>query len=461
MKWWTRSFARALPWVCAVAILGMWSCAGESDSSGAGEAGETGSDASAGEAGGDASARADSVSGLDVRGGGVDAEGDGTAQDAGQGTSGEDISDAPLTLDDHKRQVLKSFADNFAMPLLEGFVLAAEELVSACALDAQTNSPENRQSARDAWRTAMALWQRLEVAPVGPAGAMGKVAGGMDLRDEIYSWPGSNRCRVDQETEEKAYADVEAFKAELVNVRGLDALEQLLFVEDDDNHCAANSKLNSSGAWAALTSDDIRKQRADYAHTLAIILLGHASSLEDAWEESFAESLATAGKGSDLFDTAHAGLNALSDALFYLDKSTKDMKLAIPTGISECDEETCPDALESEFAHVSRENVLANLEAFRDVLNGGQAGRGDLHGWHDLLSAGGAGDLSAALDGALESAIDLVASHDASLLQLLETDVEAARDMHTAVKEVTNLLKTEFLSALDLEIPQRAASDND
>jgi predicted lipoprotein len=372
-----------------------------------------------------------------------------------------DSTRAERALHELKREALQSFVDHFLIPTLTEFAAACDALVDACGADAEDPSPEKRASAQDAWRIVMDSWQRLEVVALGPAGAMGKVIGGMDLRDEIYSWPGGNPCRVDQETTEKVYEDAEAFKLEFVNVRGLDAIEQLVFVEGDGNDCAQNSNLNTSGAWAALSSEEIRQQRADYAATLAGIVQGHAGELKAAWEDGFGVALATAGEGSEIFSTAHDGLNSLTNALFYLDKVTKDMKLAEPSGVSECEKEACPGSLESLFAHQSKEHVRANLEAFRDVLAGGLVGAEGRFGILDLLQAVGAGDLSLKFESTLDAAILAVAGLEGSFLETIESDVEALRDLHGAVKEVTDLLKTDLLSTFDLELPQRAASDND
>jgi hypothetical protein len=105
--------------------------------------------------------------------------------------------------------------------------------------------------------------------------------------------------------------------------------------------------------------------------------------------------------------------------------------------------------------------VRANLEAFRDVLAGGLVGAEGRFGILDLLQAVGAGDLSLKFESTLDAAILAVAGLEGSFLETIESDVEALRDLHGAVKEVTDLLKTDLLSTFDLELPQRAASDND
>ena len=48
-----------------------------------------------------------------------------------------------------------------------------------------TITKAERDAAKAAWRTAMTSWQRAEVYQLGPAGIMGQIAGGEDLRDAI------------------------------------------------------------------------------------------------------------------------------------------------------------------------------------------------------------------------------------------------------------------------------------
>ena len=80
-------------------------------------------------------------------------------------------------------------------------------LVDATLAWREELTDENHQVAQDAWRDANAVWQRLEVMQVGPAGTAGRRVGGEDLRDVIYSFPMSNPCRIDQELEAERYLD--------------------------------------------------------------------------------------------------------------------------------------------------------------------------------------------------------------------------------------------------------------
>src|SRR5690606_29393153 len=106
-----------------------------------------------------------------------------------------------------------------------------------------------------AWREAMVLWQRAELTQLGPTGLMGSVLAGEDLRDEIYSWPLVNPCRIDQELVAKSYEDTDQLASALINLRGLDALEYLLFHDGPGNACAATVSINKDGSWDAIAPE--------------------------------------------------------------------------------------------------------------------------------------------------------------------------------------------------------------
>ena len=301
---------------------------------------------------------------------------------------------------------------------------------------------------------------------VGPAGVMGDVSGGEDLRLQIYSYPLVNPCRVDQELVEGAYADTSAFSNELVNVRGLDAVEYLLFNDGQTNACAPQNDINSTGSWNGIVGQ-LAERRADYAASAAAILSSHADLLVRAWEPAegdFLAELAQAGNGSGTYASDQAALNAVSDALFYVDKETKDMKLAVPAGLSDCIADSCPYALEHALSGFSKQAIIDNLEGVRMVFTGGPRGESKNLGFDDWLIA--VGDPSLAIDmvDKLDAAVAAAEAieHERLTDALADpADLERVRALYHAVKAFTDILKADFITMLDLELPKAAEGDND
>lgn len=383
--------------------------------------------------------------------------------DGGGTTSGASAID-PTTANAY-RELLAGVAGRVIVPTYEGFHEATLELVEATEAYAAGGDVAELESARLAYHTAMDLWQRAEVLQIGPAGSMSSVLGGEDRRNEIYSWPSVNPCRVDQEVVEEAYLNPDAFIEELPNVRGLDALEYLLFPPMSGNSCKSSSSINEDGDWDALVaSGELEANRASYAATLAKLLSADAKALLERWtdgEDAFSAALASAGDGSAVYGTSHDGLNAVSDAMFYVEEVTKDMKLALPAGVSGCAEETCPGDLESQHASRSGRNVLQNLLGLQAVFLGGSADTAQAYGFDDLLAEIGNGELAADMKAALAEAITAASDLGDSHLDVLEEEPERLAALHGKLKVFGDLLKTEFVATFDLALPMSAAGDND
>lgn len=361
-----------------------------------------------------------------------------------------------------KAQLLSDAATGVMLPALAAFVVEATALKVATQGHAAVPTAATLVAAQDAWRSAMAAWERLEVMQVGPAGVMGEVLGGDDRRDGIYSWPLTNPCRVDQETLETAYATPVDLAQESVNVRGLDAVEYLLFHPAEGNACKVNSGINQEGTWVAMGSELLPRQ-ARYAASAASLILEEALALQARWSPTggdFSAQLQNAGSQSSTYPSQQEALNALSNALFYIEKVTKDMKLGEPLGLIGCDTDTCPEALESPWAHASKEAVLANIDGVKWLLEGGIDGAPGT-GFIDLLEAVGAADLAGEMVTKLAAARAAVSAVEGTFAAALVSDQPAMDGAFNALKDFTDLFKTQFLSVLDLAIPSRAASDND
>lgn len=386
-------------------------------------------------------------------------ERDAGVSDAADRVDGDAVMGAAAT-----RALLQSVGDRVVVPTIRSFVEATAELERRTAAYMSSGTSTDRDAAQQAWRTAIGLWQELEPMQIGPAGMSGTL-GGQDLRDEIDSWPLTNACRIDQEIVSGDYEDRAAFKSEAVNVRGLDALEYLLFVDGTENACAPSASINSAGSWRAIVdAGTLAARRAAYAHTLAALVQERANELLHAWDAAGGDwvgQLSRAGMSGSMYPTAQEALNAISDALFYLDKELKDMKIAAPGAISEiCMATSCPERLESQWAASSRDHMIANLRGAQRVFLGGPPDV-DAPGFDDLLTAVGARDTALRVASAFSSAIAAAEAMPTIEPSSLMRALDALRALHAAVRAITDLLKTEFVSVLDLELPERAQGDND
>ncbi|HZH78068.1 MAG TPA: imelysin family protein, partial [Archangium sp.] len=288
--------------------------------------------------------------------------------------------------------------------------------------------------------------------------------GGADLRDNIYSWPLVSRCAVEEQLVSRGYASADFPTSPLVNRRGLFPLEYLLFHEGGDTACPASSPVVSGGGWAALSAEELAARKRAYAAVLAADVRRRAGLLVEAWEADkggFSRTLETAGTGNAVFPTTQAALNALSDAIFYVETEVKDKKLAVPLGLRDCASDTCPEALESPFTGRSKAHLRANLVGLRRLTEGCGAGYTGT-GFDDVLVAVGSEALATKLrERAVAAEAALGAIEEADLRDALEQDKASVRALYDAVKGVTDVLKTEFVTVLDLELPEGTDGDND
>lgn len=343
---------------------------------------------------------------------------------------------------------------------LDGY---ARRLATSTAALAASPDEVNIQAARAAWREAMASWQRAEPLSFGPA-ARAAALGGRDLRDNIYAFPLTNYCQIDQQLVAQAYSTPE-FSTSLGSARGLGAIEYLLFNTSPQNACLPALAINSTGAWAAL-GEEIWQRRVDYAARAARDVVERAGLLRDAWHPErggFLSELTTAGQGSATFSSAQQAFNAISDALFYIEKEVKDWKLGWPLGlVPDCANAPglCPNDVESRYALASTDHLRQNLLGFRRVFEGCGPEHAGL-GFDDWLIEAGAPELAATMLDATRAAQTAVDALAPPLEQALLTDPSRVQALHAAVKAITDPLKTEFVTVLNLDLPKAAEGDND
>lgn len=368
-----------------------------------------------------------------------------------------------------RRALLASLGEHVILPAYRDFLSSAEALQAAtgayATAAASAQAPAEREGARNAWRQAMLRWQEAELYQVGPAGSSLKFMGGQNLRDEIYSWPTVNPCRVDQELVRGRYAEPGYFDTQVVNVYGLDALEYLLFHEGDTNACPSLSTINTDGSWQDLGREGRLQRRAAYAHAVASHLVASARKLVQAWEPTggnFLAQLANAGNGSTVYSSSQVGLDEVFASMYYLELRVKDLKLAVPAGISPtCQSNACPDSLELRWSRFSKEAIGANLRGFQKLFRGHESGEPQHLGFKGHLLARGATGLAENMAAETSTAIQVVESFQGTFEESLAAGPTGVREVHAAVKRLTDDLKSQFVSTLNLSVPSEGAGDND
>ena len=175
--------------------------------------------------------------------------------------------------------------------------------------------------------------------------------------------------------------------------------------------------------------------------------------------KSCSSSPTSSGSSSSQYEELGQALNAVFDALFYIELVVKDRKLAQPLGLMDCSSDLCPEDLESPWAHQSLPNIRSNFVVGRSLMTGGDSE--EAVGFVDLLELQGEGELAVEMLARLDQAIATLDAIELTGRETLETDPESLLEVHTALKSFTDLLKTDMALALLLQIPQEAAGDSD
>lgn len=341
------------------------------------------------------------------------------------------------------------------LPALDAYLAAADRLAQSLeSWDGHEGS--SRDAALAAFGEAMVAWQQLEPMQLGPAASSLSSPIGEDLRDEIYSWPTVNPCRVDQVTASRDW-EAASFQAEnLVNAYGLDALEHLL-TAPADNACPSQVDINADGTWDALGESSVASHRADFARALVAFSQADVGVLRDAWDPAGGDLSGGLAAGEDgPLGSEQAAINAIFDALFYLYGTTLHLKIEAPLGLRECGSDDCLEAVELRASGLSTEAIIANIEGFRTLFTGA-----DSSGMDDLLVELGHGDLSAAILSDLDEAQAIAEGLGMPLDEAIPAKEDQVLALEAALKSVGDALKGDVATVLSLEVPAEAAGDND
>lgn len=377
---------------------------------------------------------------------------DGGATDGAAGTGAAGTSAAPAFT---KEALLGAFG-TCAASHAHTFRARAAALDAAVKALAATPGAPAQTAAREAFAQAIDAWQTMDVLQYGPT-ASSLVAGGRDLRDNIYSWPSTGRCAIEEGILSKTYESPTFGTTSLVNRRGLAALDYLLFYEGNDSACQAGS--TEVTMWNALPVDERAARKRGYAAVVAADVLKRAITLDEAWDPAkgnFVATLRTAGPGNATYATPQAAIQTVGLALFYLDLVVKDPKLGDPLNAL-CASAAC---LETPFSARAKQNIRINLEAARLLLEGCEGDHAGL-AFDDLLASIGAPAVAATLRSQLLGAqAALNAIEEADLGQALAQDRASVQALRDTLAAISTTLKTTFVTVLGFEVTS-IPTDND
>jgi len=363
----------------------------------------------------------------------------------------------PVTTSAFSRENLRGAAADCAIWHYCQFEQAATQLSQSTRSHDDAPSAATLLTAQNAFRAAMARWSRVELFQFGPLASNSMTAGkdmtyGQGLRDLIFSWPTSARCRVEEQLANRNFA-TRGMQGVLISARGLFALEYDLFYAGSDTACLEGSA--AANTFAQLSAEDVAARKREYAAALASDVVTQIGVVLQKWRAdggNFRQTFVSAAG----YPTEQESLNVLGYALVYAERELKDYKLGVPLGRIA----TSPVTVgESPFANLGTENIRENLRGFRALFEGcGEDGAG--LGFDDWLNAVGHPELAEEILSAYRNA---QAAADA-FPPFNEASAEQLDALFVAVKALTDLLKADLLSVgsvLGLKLPAGVEGDTD
>jgi predicted lipoprotein len=368
-----------------------------------------------------------------------------------------------------------NYADNIILPNYEAVARLATDIEvetgpisSYCQSIGTANESATVGAARDAWGGLMLAIQKTELHIIGPAASNNNA---LPNRLNSSAVGALSLCGVDQSVVQSAQDADFDIESKTVTQRGIGALEYLLFNSDLGQNCP--SQIIETADWDSRPAEQRQLLRCEYAIVVATDIANTAAELRDAWSSDDGDYRSTFITPANTGDS----LEELSDALFYLDLDVADRKLAIPTGINEaCAALSCPQSVESPYSQFSLDSIKANLQSFNILMTGGSG-----LGFDDLIEAAGVPELNrrfadntaaaiALIDTASESLFEQASAIDSSAAETECTNAYANPDvigrfsacnLLGMIKLINDDQKIGFVAAIDVDLPDRAQSDND
>lgn len=363
-------------------------------------------------------------------------------------------------------QMLGDIVEHAVQPTVVSFstqvqALATKTAAYCTALSAATNESVALIEAQTDWQASMDVWQQLEVMQFGPLATE---------RDEFYSWPLNDSCKVDEEVVFSLADGYDISTGVTPARRGLDGLEYLLFNSDTNISCGANNSTPALTAWNQ--KDDATKlvDRCSFAEKITDDLVARAQALETSYNQ-YDITAAT---------NLQVVADSISDALFYIDKEVKDDKLTalLPQTSTQG---FSADKLEFAFASYTKQAINNNAIGTKAIFTA----NGNV-GLAQYLIAAGQEDLATEMVAELDAIIanssgayivdsfrDILTTAqqdtgDSDVSDCINADVGSNSSnliklcaLDNDVKAFTDDLKGQFVLTLGFSVPTNVEGDND
>ncbi len=366
--------------------------------------------------------------------------------------------------------MLTNTIDNFVTPAVNNLQNNTTLLKNAVNEYCNNTTDDNLAHAQTAWKSAMDSVQTLEVIQINSIKSN-------RASFHNYYYGNTTTCPIENAMYESNTADNFNFNSKAENVKDLRSLEYFLFQTTPRTfQCIPTNETvnNAKTTFNALSENDKQSYQCNYIQLVAEELNNQANLLEDSWPNQVdtllnrntnnSQSETNSEKETRQLDV----LNEIFQALFYVEDTVKDIKLAYPLKEkyeNSCHENTdvnyCVQDIESKYAQYSLQNIKTNLLALHSVVTGDHKGEGE--GFEELFEENNLANNSYLFLKEIENTIQLIDQVQNNLETTLSTNEgkEEISNIRVALDNVTTALLNEFTTLLNLTAPATAAGDGD
>lgn len=378
------------------------------------------------------------------------------------------VSDACNELSDESFScdtMLTDLVAKSVVPVVETFETNIDLLnTSIGEYCADISNSTKLDAAESAWHSVMVPLQQLQVMSFGP---------NADLENGLtsfYDWETANPFNIDISIAKNALFGNGLPSSD--NEKDLVTIEYVLFALGEIQTYADPTKENSNvKTWREGSSaTEIQQDRCDYAKLITVDMESRVASLKSSWSQYDLASVSS---------SKQVAANEVAQALFYVDKKTKDLKIKalLPqTGT----ESFNANKVESEFAHTSQRHIIENLKGLKAIFTA----NGNM-GLDDYLIAAGqvsvATDMlttlnvaianAEAIDGSIYDAVNGASSQQTCITLAASglydaggttsSDIDTLCALQYNIKQFTDILKGDFVLTTSFTVPASADGDND
>lgn len=326
------------------------------------------------------------------------------------------------------QEVIDSYVNDLVIPNLKDLNEEAADLDAAINAFLADKTAANLEEAQDEWYETRAAWEQSEAMLFGPA-----VDNNFDPR--IDSWP------VDFNAIQDVWNSGNEFTQDYINgladeLKGFHPIEFLLFGQNGD----------------ATEADFTDQRKIDYLKAMSLNLKRITDSLYADWNPAagnYGKNLLEAGTGNSKYDSKHAVMIEIANAMAGIVSEVGDGKLAEPFSANDPSKAN-PLLAESPFSKNSFTDFTYNIKGAQNVYLGGyddESGAG-MSAFVSIYNK----DLDAQIRAKFKAVISNLQNYDVSYGDAIINKRSQVQKSIDALEDLKSILETDLINLINLNV---------